>query len=67
MTINKIKTNVLKQFYGDDGAKKSSKFRLIQSSKFKWLMDDYNVKDAELSENGYCINFLKHPLHLRIQ
>ncbi|XP_034192294.1 kip1 ubiquitination-promoting complex subunit 2 isoform X2 [Osmia lignaria lignaria] len=54
-TIEKIKINVIKHFYGHDTAKTSSQFRLIHLSKFKQLTDRCSVNDEEINEHDELI------------
>ncbi|CAK9833128.1 Ubiquitin-associated domain-containing protein 1 [Anthophora retusa] len=51
MTISKIKNIVITHFYGEDKTKELIKFRLVHTSKFKWLIDDYNATDEEINKN----------------
>ncbi|CAK9814065.1 hypothetical protein ANTPLA_LOCUS8054 [Anthophora plagiata] len=51
MTISKIKNIVITHFYGENKTKELIKFRLIHTSKFKWLIDDYNATNEEINKN----------------
>lgn len=51
-TIQKVKTIVMKHFYGNDTSKIPSQYRLIHFLKFKQLVDDCSVTDEEIKEHG---------------
>ncbi|XP_076242778.1 kip1 ubiquitination-promoting complex subunit 2 [Calliopsis andreniformis] len=54
-TIERIKTIVMKHFYGNDSTKIPSQYRLIHSFKFKQLGDNSNVNDEEIKEHDELI------------
>ncbi|XP_043790072.1 ubiquitin-associated domain-containing protein 1 isoform X2 [Apis laboriosa] len=51
MTINAIKNIAIKYFYGDNTSRNPSDFRLIHSTKFKCLLDNYNITNENINEN----------------
>lgn len=54
-TIQKVKTIVMKHFYGNDTSKIPSQYRLIHFLKFKQLVDDCSVTDEEIKEHDELI------------
>lgn len=58
MTINAIKNIAIKHFYGDDTLRNPSDFRLIHSTKFKCLIDNYNIINENINENGKILKKL---------
>ncbi|CAL7948159.1 unnamed protein product [Xylocopa violacea] len=51
MSINKVKAIAMKYFYNNDTSRNIINFRLVQSSKFKWLIDDSTLTDEQIYEN----------------